>query len=103
MGLEGAGDLQEASPALQSGIWQELKVPRAPQDLQVGMLVWSSPGVLFHHLWEQRALRGAPKAEAAPGKALGKGRAPVEAPSAPADLGQLRGGSWQDAVLATQE
>lgn len=40
MGLEGAGDLQEASPVLQSGIWQELKVLRAPQDLQV----WSSPG-----------------------------------------------------------
>lgn len=40
MGLEGAGKLQEASQVLQSGICQELKVPRAPQDLQVQL--WGS-------------------------------------------------------------
>lgn len=37
----------------------------------------------FHHLWKQRALRGAPKAEASPGKALGREELLVQAPSAP--------------------
>lgn len=96
MGLEGAGQLQEASPVLQRGIWQELEVLRAPR------ISW---GCCFHHLWEQRALRGAPKAEAAPGKALEREGLLFQAPSAPGrpGLGQLRGSSWQDAVLGTQE
>lgn len=42
-GGDGLGGSWEAPPALQSGICQELEVPRAPEDLQVGMLVWSSP------------------------------------------------------------
>lgn len=43
-GLGGSWEVSESFSVLQSGIWQELKVPRAPQDLQVGMLVRSSPG-----------------------------------------------------------
>lgn len=42
-GGDGLGGSWEVFPALQSGICQELKVPRAPEALQVGMLVWSSP------------------------------------------------------------
>lgn len=42
-GLRGSWeDFQEGSPVLQ--LCQELKVPRAPEGLQVGMLVWNSPG-----------------------------------------------------------
>lgn len=42
-GLRGSWeDFQQASPVLQ--VCQELKVPRAPEGLQVGMLVWNSPG-----------------------------------------------------------
>lgn len=44
-------------------------------------------GCCFHHLWKHRALRGAPKAEAPPGKALGREELLLQAPSAPARPG----------------
>lgn len=61
MSWEGAGKLWGASGSFPSPA--ELKEPRAPEDLQVGMLVWSILGLFFHRLWKQRALRGAPRAE----------------------------------------
>lgn len=88
MGLEGAGKFQKASSVLQSGIWQELKVPRAPQDLQVGMLVRSSPGgVVSITSGSREPSEGLPKLGHPQEKAWKGEKLLFQAPSAPSRPG----------------
>lgn len=73
---------------------------KLPQSGRVGFVRISSGnagveqrcGCCSHHLWKQRALRGAPKAEAPPGKALEREELLFQALSAPGrpGFGRLR-------------